>query len=140
MLWGFFFADLLREEMVYVYSFSLHQLSSVCPLHTTTTSIPRVPLRARGQMEPQESSRRQPPSESGGYKGIHLFFSHMQCDSYFSFFSILDIGVGGLYLTLTGQCSFLCWVCVCSECLWLKTSILVTANLNFVAREKLQGR
>lgn len=46
---------------------------------------------------------------------------------------------GGLYLLLAGQCSFLCWVCVCSECLWLKASVLVMANLNFVAHEKLQG-
>lgn len=32
------------EEMVYVFPFSLDQLSSSCPLHTTT-SIPQIPLR-----------------------------------------------------------------------------------------------
>lgn len=47
-------------------------------------------------------------------------------------------GFGGcLYLTPTSHCSFPCWVCVCSECLWLTASVLVMANLNFVAHEKL---
>lgn len=59
--------------MVYVFPFSLDQLSSVCPLHNKHSSNPALSLRQIIVFRPQESSRRQPPPELGLYIGIHLF-------------------------------------------------------------------
>jgi len=124
--------------MVYVFAFSLDQLSSVCPLHNKHSSNPAQSLGQIIVFEPQESRLRQPPPERGLYIGIHLFSNTQECVKYF--YSILFYSGcwGGLYLTLTGQCCFLCWVCVCSECLRFRASVLVMANLNVVVHEKLQ--
>lgn len=67
------FADLLRQERVYVFPFSLDQLSSACPA-THNNKHSSNPAQSLGHIKPQEFSLRQPPSESGGYIGVHFFF------------------------------------------------------------------
>lgn len=60
----------MREEMVYVFPFSLDQLT-----HNKRSSNPAQILGKIIVFKPQESSLRQPPPEPGLYTEIHLFQS-----------------------------------------------------------------
>lgn len=48
--------------------------SFICVPATHNNKHSSNPAQSLGQFKPQESSPRQPPPESGVYKGIHLFF------------------------------------------------------------------